>query len=63
MEVDPRKIGQEIHGAPVLDTDRGLTYRTGLHLAAVGQAGARDTLRGILSGSGLKEMRDFVAVA
>jgi glycosyltransferase involved in cell wall biosynthesis len=63
VEVDPRKIGQEIHGAPVVDTDTGLTYRGGLHLAAVGQAGARDTLRSILSGGGLKEMRDFVAVA
>ena len=63
VEVDPRKIGQEIHGAPVLDTESGLTHRDGLHLAAVGQAGARDTLRGILSGHVLKEMRDFVAVA
>jgi glycosyltransferase involved in cell wall biosynthesis len=63
VEVDPRKLGQEIHGAPVVDTDTGLTHRRGLHLAAVGQAGARDTLRGILSGDGLKEMRDFVAVA
>jgi len=63
VEVDPRKIGQEIHGAPVLDTDAGLTHRRGLHLAAVGQPGARNTLRGILSGAGFKEMRDFVAVA
>jgi glycosyltransferase involved in cell wall biosynthesis len=63
VEVDPRKIGQEIHGAPVLDTDAGLKHRTGLHLAAVGQPGARSTLRGILSEAGLREMRDFVAVA
>ncbi len=63
VEVDPRKIGQEIHGAPVVDTAAGLMDRTGLHLAAVGQAGARDTLRGVLSDGGLKEMRDFVAVA
>lgn len=63
VEVDPRKIGQEIHGANVLDTPGGLSLGGVLHLAAVGQAGARRTLRGILSGAGLGELRDFVAVA
>lgn len=63
VEVDPRKIGQEIHRAPVLDADAGLALRGVLHLAAVGQPGARDQLRRILSGAGLAEMRDFVAVA
>ncbi len=63
VEVDPRKIGQEIHGAPVLDTDGGLALSGVLHLAAVGQPGARSTLRGILSGAGLEELVDFVAVA
>lgn len=63
VEVDPRKIGQEIHGAIVLDTPGGLSLRGVLHLAAVGQPGGRSTLRGILSGAGLEELRDFVAVA
>lgn len=63
VEVDPRKIGQEIHGAPVIDTPRGLALEDVLHLAAVGQPGVRDQLRRILSGAGLREMRDFVAVA
>jgi glycosyltransferase involved in cell wall biosynthesis len=63
VEVDPRKIGQEIHGAPVLDTAAGLERRAALHLAAVGQAGARDTLRSVLAGAGFTEMLDFVAVA
>jgi hypothetical protein len=63
VEVDPRKIGQEIHGAPVLDTEGGLALEGVLHLAAVGQPGARETLRGILSDGGRVEMRDFVAVA
>ena len=63
VEVDPRKIGQEIHGAPVLDTEGGLTLEGVLHLAAVGQPGARDTLRAILSGAGLEELVDWVAVA
>ena len=36
VDLDPRKIGQEIHGAPVLDTEAGLRARGPLHLAAVG---------------------------
>lgn len=63
VEVDARKIGQEIHGAPVVDTDAGLALRDALHLAAVGQTGARQRLRETLSGAGLTEMEDFVAVA
>lgn len=63
VDVDPRKIGQEILGAPVLDTPGGLAVGGVRHLAAVGQPGVRSTLRGILSGAGLEELRDFVAVA
>lgn len=63
VEVDPRKIGQAIHGAPVLDTPGGLALEGVLHLAAVGQPGGRATLRGLLSGAGLREGRDFTAVA
>lgn len=63
VEVDPRKIGQRIHGAPVLDTPAGLALRGVVHLAAVGQPGGRATLRGILSGAGLVEGSDFTAVA
>ena len=63
VDVDPRKIGQEIHGAPVLDTAAGLARRGAVHLAAVGQDGVRTTLRDILSGAGLAEGVDFVAVA
>jgi glycosyltransferase involved in cell wall biosynthesis len=62
VEVDPRKVGQEIHGAPVVDTVTGLGLQ-GLHLAAVGQPGARAEIRRILTASGRTEMRDFVAVA
>ena len=34
-----------------------------LHLAAVGQPGARDTVRQALREAGLEESTDFVAVA
>jgi hypothetical protein len=63
VEVDPRKIGQEIHGAPVLDTSKGLALQGVFHLAAVGQPGGRETLRSVLREGGLEELRDFVAVA
>jgi hypothetical protein len=63
VDVDPRKIGQEIHGAPVLDAQSGLACEGVVHLAAVGQPGVRRTLRGMLSSAGLEEGKDFVAVA
>ncbi len=63
VEVDPRKIGQEIHAAPVLDPEAGLRIGGALHLAAVGQPGARDRLRKTLAGAGLEELADFVAIA
>jgi glycosyltransferase involved in cell wall biosynthesis len=63
VDLDPRKIGQEIHGAPVVDTQAGLARLSSYHLAAVGQPGARRRLQALLTGAGLVEMADFVAVA
>lgn len=80
VELNPRKIGQEIHGAPVLDTAGGLAIGSGgtggvdprageagvrspLHLAAVGQEGARQRINDLLEGAGKQPLRDFVAVA
>ena len=63
VDVDPRKIGQEIGGVPVLDTADGLEFTRALHIAAVGQPGVREQLRGLLTGAGMVELRDFVAVA
>ena len=62
-EVSPRKIGQNIHGAPVLDADEALRLKDVLHLASVGQEGARQTLRNLLSGAGYRERENFVAMA
>ena len=62
-EVDPRKIGQRIHGVPVLDTARALAERGVFHLGAVGQKGARDQLRSLLTEGGLQELKSFVVVA
>ena len=64
VELDPRKIGQEIHGATVVDTEEGVLKRGPLlHVAAVGQEGARKRLIALLKGAGFTELEDFVAVA
>lgn len=63
VELDPRKIGQEIHDAPVVDTRAGAAIRGPLHLAAVGQKGARARITGLLSAAGMAPMEDFVAIA
>ena len=63
VELDPRKIGQNIHGAPVLDTHAALERRGALHLAAVGQPGARDRIVELLEGAGHRPAEDFVPVA
>ncbi len=62
-EVDPRKIGQQIHGVTVLDTARALAERGFFHVGAVGQSGAREQLRTLLSGGGFEEMKSFVVMA
>jgi glycosyltransferase involved in cell wall biosynthesis len=45
VEVDPRKLGQRIHGAPVLSVAEASELGPALHLAAVGQPGARARIR------------------
>lgn len=68
VDLDPGKIGQEIHGAPVLDPG-GLRarLRSGGRriyvLAAVGTPGAREEIRAGLRGMGLRELEDFRALA
>lgn len=63
VEVDPRKIGQEIHGAPVVDRGGAGGFRDALHVAAVGQPGVRSEIRTAAADLGLVEMESFVAVA
>lgn len=63
VEVDPRKLGQTIHGAPVLSVPQAASLRGPLHLAAVGQPGARERIRAEARRYGLVEGADLVAVA
>jgi glycosyltransferase involved in cell wall biosynthesis len=64
VEVDARKIGQRIYGAPVLSAPEGLGLRgKGFGLAAVGQPGGREELRAMLHAAGWEEGTDFRCVA
>jgi microcompartment protein CcmK/EutM len=63
VEVDARKIGQRIHGAPVLAVGEARRVRDALHLGAVGQKGARDEVRAEAARLGLVDGQDFFAVA
>lgn len=63
VELDPRKIGQEIHGAPVVRPAAIGDYRGALCVAAVGAAGARDDIRATLTLAGWREPDEWCAVA
>ena len=63
VEVDPRKVGGKIHGVPVAAVAEAGGLRGPLHLAAVGQKGARARIRAEASRLGLVEGVDIVAVA
>lgn len=67
VELDPRKIGQEIHGAPVvaMETLPELLERepNALVLGAVGSPSGREAVRAEAERIGLVEGSDFIAVA
>jgi glycosyltransferase involved in cell wall biosynthesis len=61
VEVDPRKLGQVIHGAPVVGV-AALVPGGGKTLVAVGAKGARSQVREFARLTGLVEGVDFVCV-
>jgi cellulose synthase/poly-beta-1,6-N-acetylglucosamine synthase-like glycosyltransferase len=63
VDLDPRKIGQEIHGVPVIPPGEANKFRGSFSVAAVGKGRAREEIRRTLSSLGWREMEDFVAVA
>ena len=50
-------------GHPVIPPARINEYRNGFSVAAVGQEGARESIRQTLEKAGWTEITDFVAVA
>lgn len=63
VDVDPRKIGQRVHGVPVTDLEGAARLDSAVHLGAVGQKGARERVRAEAARLGLVDGRDFFAVA
>ncbi|CAN5735634.1 glycosyltransferase [soil metagenome] len=63
VELDPRKIGQTIHNAPVVSPEHVDEFRGSFVCAAVGQLNGRDEIRATLAAAGWTEGEDYVAVA
>jgi glycosyltransferase involved in cell wall biosynthesis len=63
VEVDARKIGRTIHGATVVGVEAAADFPGALHLAAVGQPGARARIREEAGRLGLIDGRDLLAIA
>jgi len=63
VDLDRRKIGQQIHGAPVIAPHSIHRFRDALVLAAVGSPGARSDIRHELLAAGWIEGVEFCAVA
>jgi glycosyltransferase involved in cell wall biosynthesis len=63
VDLDPRKVGQTIHGVRVIRPEAALRFGDAFSVAAVGKEGVREEIRGVLRAGGLIENEDFVAVA
>jgi hypothetical protein len=63
IELDPRKMGQTIHGASVVPWSDIRRYREAYALAAVGSSEARWEIREHLIAAGFREPEDCCAVA
>ena len=63
VEVDPRKLGKRIHGAPVVGVEQAGSFPGSLALGAVAGEEGRARVRELAAGLGLVEGADFVAVA
>lgn len=62
LDVDPRKIGRMLHGAPVVRPSE-LQKGHDLILAAIGVRGAREQFRKLVDEMGLRDGKDYICVA
>jgi hypothetical protein len=62
IDVDQRKIGRILHGAPVVSTDHLLDLDSKI-LVAIGVRGAREQFRKLVLPLGLKEGLDYICIA
>ena len=63
VELHPGRLGQRIHGAPVVGPDALPTLRGRKLIASVAGAGPRGQIRHALARAGFDELRDFVCAA
>jgi glycosyltransferase involved in cell wall biosynthesis len=63
VEVDPRKLGKRIHGAPVVPVERAADFPGALHIGMVSGPEGRARVREVTAALGLVEGSDFVAGA
>ena len=63
VEVDPRKIGQVIHGAPVCGAGGAGGFGAMLHVGAVARVAGREAVRTAAREAGLEDGVDFVSMA
>ncbi len=63
VDLDPRKIGQTIYGAPVIRPSDIEQHRGAYVVGAVGSADARAEIRRALAAAGFREPQEYCAVA
>lgn len=62
LDIDPRKVGRILHGAPIVRPEE-LDLAGRKMITAIGLRGARDQFRSVAGGLGWEEGVDFVCVA
>jgi glycosyltransferase involved in cell wall biosynthesis len=63
VDVDPRKIGHDVHGAPVVSVEDAPSFREAFAIGAVAGEVARAEIREAIAAEGRRDGVDFVAVA
>lgn len=63
VDIDPRKIGRVVRGAPVIRPEDLGGHEDAFVIAAVGSEGSRDIIRAQLLGMGRVESRNFICAA
>jgi hypothetical protein len=63
VEVDPRKLGREIYGLPVVPVEDAPRFERAFVLGAVAGEEARERIRAQVAEQGRRDGVDFVAAA
>jgi GT2 family glycosyltransferase len=63
VDVDPRKVGHDVHGAPVVSIEDAPSFRESFAIGAVAGEVARAEIREAVAAEGRQDGVDFVAVA